>query len=443
MIPTWLQRGPIVPLVLGLGLGAALLMQAKLAIVAVGGIVLAWMGLMTPSTLVCLMFLGVLFDRLGVTGMKIGSFPVTASKLSVLGSIGLWTLHITLNRGPTPIRWHPILSAMLGVIASTGVCIAYANSMEEGKFTLYGLIMMTVLVTLVYAILSDLPLQPVYRFLGIVLIAALLASVRRPGAGEGRVTGTMGDPNEWATSVLLLTPFVLGGLVDDVHWGASLLRMGLISLAPLGILLSESRTALVVSFLISPACIYLLRQRRAELLLCGGVGLVAAPIFVNIAAIFNRFEQLINNLRGGAAMIDYSLEERSELARQGKQLFLDNWLIGAGPGNFAKATGFISHEGTFRPAHNTYLEIASEQGIVGLIPTGIFLLTVLFSLWQSYQDASLPQHRHRVFGVAVGLGAFSLMAATLNLLTFSMGYLVLGCSMAIMYQARGKHVLGY
>jgi hypothetical protein len=132
----------------------------------------------------------------------------------------------------------------------------------------------------------------------------------------------MGDPNEWATSVLLLTPFVLGGLVDDVHWGASLLRMSLISLAPLGILLSESRTALVVSLLISPACVYLLRQRRGELLLCGGAGLIVAPIFVNIGAIFNRFEQLVQNLRGGAAMIDYSLEERSELARQSYWIYL-------------------------------------------------------------------------------------------------------------------------
>ena len=35
-----------------------------------------------------------LFDRIGVTGAKVAQLPITASKLAVLGSIGLWGVKI-------------------------------------------------------------------------------------------------------------------------------------------------------------------------------------------------------------------------------------------------------------------------------------------------------------------------------------------------------------
>lgn len=417
-------------------LGVMVAAQPKLAALGVAGLAVALAGAMRPSLLVVLMFLGMLFDRLGLTGMKIGAFPVTASKLSVLGSIGLWIVHCVFT-GVKPVRWHPVLSAMLGVVAVTGLTIALSNSMAQGKFTLYGLLMMTVLVALVYASLAEARLLPLYKIVALAFTFALLASVR--GGGSGRATGTMGDPNEWAAAVLLLTPFLLGGLADDDALTGRALRLALLLLAPLCVLRSESRTALVVGLACSPAWIFMLRRNRSELAAVGATAALAAPFLLDLDAALYRFHQLVRNLQGAAVVHDDSLEERSELFRQGKQLFYDHWLIGAGPGNFSTATGFISHTGSFRPAHNTYLEIASEQGVVGLIPVGIFIVTLALSIRGAYRFATRPSDRSRVLGLGIGLTAFGLMAATLNMLTFAMAYLVLGFGLAVVHQTtRGR-----
>jgi len=272
----------------------------------------------------------------------------------------------------------------------------------------------------------------------------LVYSVAGAGGGVGeasRATGTMGDPNEWATMILLLGPVILGGLNHDQHWSARPLRLSLLGLLPLAVLLSGSRASVFVGSLVGLACLYLLRERRGELLLCGAVGAVVFPFVGGLEFTLSRLRSLIDNFQGGAAVPEQSFIERMELLRQGRELFLDNWLFGVGPGNFASATGFISETGKLRPAHNTYLEIASEQGVVGLLVAGVFLLTVAMTLYSAHRDARRARDRSRILGIVVGLCAVALMAATLGLLTFSMAYMVLGVALAVAEQSRRADVL--
>ncbi len=425
------------PISVGLIVGLAVTQQVKLTAAAVGGLIVALIGVTWPVTLVAGMWLGMLFDRLGITGMNMGGFPITASKLSVLGSIGLWILHAVLTRSPL-FRWHPVFTAMLGFIVATGVTTAWSNCMTVGKFDIFGLAMMTVMMSLVYSALAEAELKPLFRFLGGMFLIALLASIRHGGGSTeyGRSAGTMGDPNEWATMVILLTPLFLGGLASDEEWTGRPIRMGLVMLAPLAVLVSASRAALVMGALISPGCLWLFRHRKGEIMACMGTAVLAAPFAVDLNTAWSRLVSLVQTFNGHAVVQDDSLEERSELARQGKQLFLDHWFLGAGPGNFSHATGFISTEGFFRPAHDTYLEVASEQGIVGLIPFFIFLGSIGWALRRGFGSATTEDDRNRIAGAALGLTALGLMAATLGLLTFSMAYLVVGFSLAILHQAR-------
>lgn len=430
---------PLGILALGGLVGLAVAWQPLLAgLLVVAGVVAA-VGASRPHWLVAVMFGSILFDRAGVTGLDVSEFPVTLSKLSVLGSIGLYGLHVALSRSP-PVRWHPVLTGMGIFAASTAVTLAIAGSLKEGKFTLFGIVMMMVLVALAYTTLAERPLQPLYRFMGGALVLALSAGLvlgTAASAGEGaRASGTFGDPNEWATLVLLVAPLVLGGLMDDRSPLARVLRMGLIALVPLGIFQAGSRTALVVGSLVAVGVIWLFRRRLGEILACVGAAVIAVPFFVDLDLALGRFESLLTNLQGRAVVQDDSLNERSELLRQGLALLQDNWLVGVGPGMFARATGFISIDGRYRPAHNTYLEVACEQGLLGILAGGFLLLLVGLTLWRGLRDAKDPRHRHRVLGVALGFGAFGLMAATLGLLTFSMAYLLLGFGLAVVHQAR-------
>lgn len=425
----------LVPIGAGLAVGLVVA-KVPLAVVALAAAaVLAMLGLARPRLLVAGMFLALLFDRLGLTSMKVAQFPVTASKLSVLGSLGLWAVHVTLN-GKAPVRWHPVLTAMLGAVAVCALCVALTGSLGPGKFTLFGLGMMTVLVALVYTILAPEDLQPLYRFLGVALTLALVASVvASGGAGEaGRASGTYGDPNEWATTVLLLTPLVLGGLADEEHRGWGLMRPVLVLLASASVLLSASRTALVVGAVVAVGCVALLWHRKGEILAAGAVAVVGVPFFVDMEMAVLRFRSLVDNLTGASVVPDQSLNERTELLQQGLALFRDNWLYGSGPGTFARATGFVTVDGRLRPAHNTFLEIAAEQGVLGLGATGLFILVVGLSLWRAWR-ASEGAPSRRVLGAGLGLSAVGLMAAALGLITFSMAYLALGIGLAAALQA--------
>ena len=435
---------PPIALVIGLGLAAGLgvAQQPLLAVAAVVGVGLLVACLYEPSLLVLGMFLSILFDRAGVTGAEVANLPVTASKLSVLGSLGAWALYVAASR-VRPVRWHPVLSALVAVVATVAFGIAWSGSMKEGRFTLYGLGMMTVLVGLVYAVLAERSLQTLYRLLGAALIPILVLSVLSAGGvGEsGRASGTMGDPNEWATMLLLLGPFLLGGLVDDTHWSARPIRLALMGLLPLAVLLSGSRASVFVGALVGLACLRLLSRRRGELLVCGALGAAVFPFVGGLEFTLARLRSLIDNVQGGAAVPEQSFTERMELLRQGTELFFDNWLLGVGPGNFASATGFISETGKLRPAHNTYLEVASEQGMLGLFVAGVFLATVAMTLRRAHRGAVRTRDRSRLLGIIVGLCAVALMAATLGLLTFSMAYMVLGVSLAVAEQSRRADAL--
>lgn len=421
----------------GLGLLAVLsiLIDYRIVLVATAAGVAGWVGLKNPHLLVLGIFASILFDRIGVTGAKVAKLPVTASKLAVLGSLGLWVVHVGLTRRPA-FRIHPVLGAMVVMTLATGLGVTFSGDLDIGRGSLMGIGMVTVLTGLVYVILVDHDLTHIYRALGVILAVSLATSVAGGAANQaGRATGSFGDPNEWATLVLMVTPAILGGLAADPHAWTRLLRIALLGLAPLAVFASGSRAALLVGLAVSVGCFSFLRQRRNELLVCLGAGLVAAPFVVDVDNALDRFGRLLGRASGASMVNDTSLDERSELLHQGIDLFFDNWLIGVGPGRFAEATGFISLEGRLRPAHNTYLEVASEQGLLGIGVGLAFMATVAWTLYRAWQLSPNDQHRARVVGMSAGLAAVSVMAATLGLLTFSMAYLTLGIALAVTDQA--------
>jgi hypothetical protein len=73
-----------------------------------------------------------------------------------------------------------------------------------------------------------------------------------------------------------------------------------------------------------------------------------------------------------AYAIDPSLVQRSAAQEIAAIIFADNWLFGTGPGSFGSVIYEYSSQsgdlliGPTRAQHNTYLEIASESGVVGL-----------------------------------------------------------------------------
>lgn len=426
------SRREVVPLGLGLLAGAGVALSPALPALLLGALVVAWMGLSSPPFLVGLMYVAMLFDQAGVAGIDVARLPVTASKLAVLGSMGMWAVHALLARRK-PARWHPVLGGLLTMVAATGLSIAVVGSMHYGIFDLAGLAMLTVLVGLVYAALAEAELSSLYRACAIALSLILLSNMAA-ASGGGRSTGTMGDPNEWGAMLLLLTPWLLGGLAWDDHPLARPLRLAMLGLPPVAIMMTQSRAAFVAAMVVLPLSVLLVRHRRSELSLAAVAAAVAAPVAVDVDAALARYRTLVDKLTGSAAVEDNSLNERAELGRQAWDLFIEHPWLGVGPGEFQTESGFIPLEGHLLPPHNTFLQIACEQGIVGLVATAVLGLAVTHTLARGYQRARDPQGRARVLGAALGLAAIALMATTLGLLTLAMAYLVLGFSLAVVHQ---------
>lgn len=416
----------VVPTAVGLGVGLLAGVSPKLAVLAVGAAVGGWLALRWPPVLIVGVFGGILMDRIGGLGAKVAGLPLTVAKLTVLGAIAGWAGHCLLA-GERPVRWHPALSGLAGMVAAAAVTIAATGRMGDGRFVLYGLAMNAVLAGLVFAIAASRPLPWLFRLLGGVLSLAMLQSL----AMGGRSTGTLGDPNEWAALVLMVTPLLLGVLAEDDHPVSMPIRLALVGLLPMAVLSSGSRTALVVMSAVSLPLVYVMWRRRGELAVVAGLGALVAPFVVSADTVLRRFGSLIGNLTGTAVVGDESLDERTLLFQNAVDLFLAHPIVGVGPGNYVHATGYVSIYNKLRPAHNTYLEVASEQGLVGLVPLVAFMGIVAWTLWSAWRHEPDVAQRRRVVGAAAGLGAFSLMAATLGLMTFSMAFVALGLTLAL------------
>lgn len=431
-------------LALGAVVGVAVSQSGAAVLAVAGAALMGWVAVSQPLVLAAVMYLGILVDRLGATGVDIADFPVTASKLSVAAALGLWAVR-AIWTGERAARAHPVLFGIGALVLTSALSIGFAGTMEDGRFTLLGLAMMAVMVGLLFTILAEHPLAGLYRFMAAALVLALAVSILSGGASGGasgeaaRVTGSMGDPNEWATLVLLLTPTLLGGLADDDHPVALPLRLGLVVLAPASVLLAASRAGMLLLALLAPALLVLLWRRRLEVVAALGLAVLGVPLLVDLDMASRRLGLLFGRLTGAPLVDDGSLSERGELLRQGVDLFANNWLVGVGTGNFARATGFVGQNGRLRPAHNTYLEIAAEQGVVGLLAAALLGALVVWSLRRAWMAATDDAWRRRVLGASLGLGATALMAATLGLLTFSMAWLVLGFTLAVCHQARTPH----
>ena len=424
----------------GVVLGVLVTVKPALAIAAVGVVLVALGGLLSPAVLMGMIYSGILLDRLGSTGIAITGVPVTLSKLSVLAGLGMWVVHSVFAQRSL-VRWHPVLTGLSLLVATMAVSHAHAGPTPRGFPELAGVLMLTVLALLVPSALAGADLQRLYRYMGLLLAGALVASLLNlvhvsHVAGTPRGTGLMGDPNEWGAVIVLLTPIIIGGLADDEHWTARPLLFALLLFVPLGVLQTASRAALMVGILVMGGCVWMLRRYKGMIGLAALSALLTAPLVLDLEVAVKRYTALLIAAQGESLAQDGSLSERNELRHQAIDLFHDHWFVGVGPGNFGRASGYVPLEGNLQGAHNSYLQIAAEDGLLGLCALGVVALLMAGTFYVSVRYAADRRAANRVVGVAGGLGALALMSATLGLVTLSIGWFMLGFGLAVSTQAR-------
>lgn len=249
----------------------------------------------------------------------------------------------------------------------------------------------------------------------VAAVSAILAPpLAEPSGSTGRVTGTVGDPNELAAGLIVGLALAVAFAVNR-HIAAPLRRLAVVAaaLCLTGILFSLSRGGLIgVAGALVIAVLAGGRWRGRVLTLCVTVAVLAVGYFVFFASL--PAKERVENIGGGGGT------GRLDLWTVGLRMIEAHPLNGVGSGQFADSSvhyllrpGLIE-SGQFilstpKVAHNTYLNVTAEVGIVGgVLFVAILLFCVGCTLLAVRRARQAGDERMEILlrGLVVGIGGY-------------------------------------
>jgi O-antigen ligase len=300
---------------------------------------------------------------------------------------------------------HPHLTwLVIGFLAWGAVTLLWAAEMSPGLTALSRFLPNMLLLPIAYAAVRE--RRDLILVLGSILTGAVVAAafgiLKPPAASiatEGRVTGTIGDPNELAAALLvglaIATGFLPGRALSPPR---RLFALIAIPLCAAGIFLSLSRGGLIaLAAMLVAGPIFAGRWRLAMtgvLLAVVASGIVYFTQFASLPA-----RERVTTTNGGSG--------RSDLWTVGLRMVDTHPTRGVGVGNFPVVSrNYVLQPGTLRRsdlifsaapkiAHNTYLQVLAETGVLGLMLfCGVILACVgcalrAARLWAQHSDRTM------------------------------------------------------
>lgn len=220
--------------------------------------------------------------------------------------------------------------------------------------------------------------------------AAVLESLgalpgRFPLAGSGlfRATGGFGWPNELGMFLAIAIPFSIHAVRSASGLGGRAVAAAGLALAGLGLAATFSRGSWLAAIL-SPGVLLLVGERRTALRIWGSglVAVVAVDLFTG-----GLLSARVTSTTG-----DVLVAQRLLLMTAGLLMFQAHPVVGVGPGGFGDAldqfgvqiSGLFDYVGS---AHNGYIHMAAEAGVLGLAALLYFVGTTLAGLGRGLRPA--------------------------------------------------------
>ena len=366
-----------------------------------------------------------------------------------------WFCHSCFWRKPL-VRWHPLINAMFLIIISGSLSLMVAHFRPMGVVHLASIGMCIVLSVLVTTIIDGRDIKPLLRFMAFALFFLLVVVYFQGNMGTRdahrvfmesmelefgdyeRISGTLADPNEYCAMLIVMVPLLFCAMMTDEHPLAKWIAGGLGMAFIIGIINTMSRAGMVMGLMCIPPIAWYFRRRISPSVMAIGLAFVIAlPVLSKFDTASERWSGLLGVEVGFTGT--ESLRERAALTRAGVATLKENWVWGVGVGNLLYRHGFVTTDLDFKVVHNTYLQIAAEQGIPGFLAMLVIGWTLFRTLFQSLRYARTPYMRACAFGVLVGIPAWGGMAATLDLSTQSQAYFIFGVAMALHRNIMQEH----
>jgi putative inorganic carbon (hco3(-)) transporter len=205
--------------------------------------------------------------------------------------------------------------------------------------------------------------------------------------GIARLAGPIGEKNRYAQIMLMLIPLAVLQFTGERHRWLRVAALGCALLAAIATALTFSRGAALAAGVILVAMVALRYVRVSHLVAAAAliaVVLIAVPAYGTRLASLADLGALLSD-EPASAQTDNSLLSRATENLTALRVFADHPVLGVGPGQFpayyrdyADEIG-VSVRAADREAHNLYLGLAAETGILGLT---MFLAAVAATLVQ-------------------------------------------------------------
>ncbi|RPI32948.1 MAG: hypothetical protein EHM70_07520 [Chloroflexota bacterium] len=255
-----------------------------------------------------------------------------------------------------------------------------------------------------------------------------------------RVSGPIGDPNFFAQIMLVLAPLALERLWNDRNLLLRVVAAAALILTSLAVILTFSRGGFLALAVALIAMLVYLRPRPA--------GLAITVLVLIIALQFvppeytSRLETLTELLPSSqtSTTTEPSFRGRTSELMVGWRMFTDHPVFGVGWGNFREYYLDYSRQIGLDPrleqrnAHNLFLQVAAETGVVGL---AIFLTIIAVSVvalyrgWRTLQRAGRTDLANMVAALGIGLAGYMLAGMFIHSAYPRFLWLLVGMAMAV------------
>ena len=230
---------------------------------------------------------------------------------------------------------------------------------------------------------------------GVVAASLIIFQFAHHISFEGRASLVVGElqanPNALAFTLLLPFSLALRALASDVGGLKRTALLASLTLTAISILLTMSRGSLIA--LAAITLVYLFRAGVGKRVLLP-ISILAIPLFFLPNLFYQRLERAANDRGTG----------RYDIWLAGLEIVKRNPIFGTGLANFPVAYRSVSGyahvfplRGYTRDAHNTYLQVCAEMGLIGF---GLFIAAIWSQMATAHRHLS-NRHPRDYLGIAI------------------------------------------
>ena len=260
-------------------------------------------------------------------------------------------------------------------------------------------------------------------------------------SNDYRIAGPIGDPNFYGQILLVLVPLALERLWHETQPILRILAGWALTVCLLSIIFTFSRGAFLGLIIITILSVWHYRIRFVPLLITLLLGIVLLQFVPE--QYLERVQTVINLIPGLGqqdARNDISFRSRLSETQAGWHMFTEHPLLGVGLNNYAvhyqdysRQLGIDSRLED-KAAHNLYLEIAAETGLLGLTVFGTLLAVTFHGLIKAYkyfEQAGYWHEANMVRAFTIGFIGYLAAASFLHAAYPRYFWLLLGIALAV------------